>query len=139
MSSAPQREDDVVFAPRYDARGLVTAIVQDADTKQVLMVAHMNAEAVDRTLATGEAHFWSRSRGRLWRKGETSGEVQGIVEILVDCDQDAILLRVKPRGKGVACHTGRRSCFYRRLVSASRRLEDVDGVAAHAIAPSRPD
>lgn len=101
------------FFPRFDAAGLVTAIVIDADTHSLLMVAHMNAEAIERTRATGQAHFWSRSRGALWRKGETSGNGLTLVEMCVDCDQDAVLLRVTPAGP--ACHTGRRSCFYRRV------------------------
>lgn len=101
------------FLPRFDAAGLVTAIVTDAATGVLLMVAHMNAEAIERTRATGQAHFWSRSRAALWRKGETSGNGLTMVEMRVDCDQDALLLRVTPAGP--ACHTGRRSCFYRRI------------------------
>ena len=101
------------FLPRFDAAGLVTAIVTDAETHVLLMVAHMNEEAIARTRETGQAHFWSRSRGALWRKGETSGNGLTMVEMRVDCDQDALLLRVKPAGP--ACHTGRRSCFYRRV------------------------
>jgi phosphoribosyl-AMP cyclohydrolase len=112
--------EGVRFTPRYGADGLLSAIVVDADTGAILMLAHMNAEALDRTLATGEAHFWSRSRNALWRKGETSGNVLRIREILTDCDQDALLLRVEPAGP--ACHTGRRSCFYRAL-----RLPQKDG------------
>lgn len=101
------------FLPRFDAAGLVTAIVTDAGSGVLLMVAHMNAEAIERTRETGQAHFWSRSRGMLWRKGETSGNGLTLVEMRVDCDQDALLLRVVPAGP--ACHTGRRSCFYRRV------------------------
>ncbi len=101
------------FSPRFDAAGLVTAIVVDADTSALLMVAHMNSEAIALTQATGQAHFWSRSRSALWRKGETSGNGLTLVEMRVDCDQDALLLRVAPAGP--ACHTGRRSCFYRRV------------------------
>jgi phosphoribosyl-AMP cyclohydrolase len=101
------------FMPRFDAAGLVTAIVTDADSGVLLMVAHMNADAIERTQATGKAHFWSRSRSAPWRKGETSGNELALVEIRVDCDQDALLLRVRPAGP--ACHTGRRSCFYRRV------------------------
>lgn len=110
-----QRETTDRFLPRFDAAGLVTAIVTDADSHILLMVAHMNAEAIERTRATGQAHFWSRSRGTLWRKGETSGNGLTLIEMRVDCDQDALLLRVKPAGP--ACHTGRRSCFYRRVES----------------------
>ena len=108
-----QRDTTDRFSPRFDAAGLVTAIVVDADTHILLMVAHMNAEAIEQTRATGLAHFWSRSRAALWRKGETSGNGLTVVEMRVDCDQDALLLRVKPAGP--ACHTGRRSCFSRRV------------------------
>jgi phosphoribosyl-AMP cyclohydrolase len=101
------------FMPRFDAAGLVTAIVVDAATGTLLMVAHMNSEAIRLTQETGQAHFWSRSRGQMWRKGETSGNGLTLVEMRVDCDQDALLLRVNPAGP--ACHTGRRSCFYRRV------------------------
>jgi phosphoribosyl-AMP cyclohydrolase len=113
-----QRDTTDRFLPRFDAAGLVTAIVTDADTHILLMVAHMNAEAIEQTRATGQAHFWSRSRGTLWRKGETSGNGLTLVEMRVDCDQDALLLRVKPAGP--ACHTGRRSCFYRRVEADGR-------------------
>ena len=111
MNDQPDTTDR--FLPRFDAAGLVTAIVVDADSHGLLMVAHMNAEAIERTRATGQAHFWSRSRAVLWRKGETSGNGLTMVEMQVDCDQDALLLRVRPAGP--ACHTGRRSCFYRRV------------------------
>jgi phosphoribosyl-AMP cyclohydrolase len=108
-----QRDTTDRFLPRFNAAGLVTAIVTDADSHILLMVAHMNEEAIEQTRATGQAHFWSRSRGTLWRKGETSGNGLTLVDMRVDCDQDALLLRVKPAGP--ACHTGRRSCFYRRV------------------------
>lgn len=108
-----QRDTTDRFLPRFDAAGLVTAIVTDADSHILLMVAHMNEEAIAKTRETGQAHFWSRSRASLWRKGETSGNGLTLVEMRVDCDQDALLLRVKPAGP--ACHTGRRSCFYRRV------------------------
>jgi phosphoribosyl-AMP cyclohydrolase len=98
---------------KWDERGLIPAIVQDANTGQVLMLAYMNAEALRLTLETGEAHFWSRSRGELWHKGATSGNVQRVREVRVDCDADTILLRVDPAGP--ACHTGEGSCFYRVL------------------------
>ncbi len=103
------------FQPRFDSSGLITAIVSDARDNAVLMVAHMNAEALRLTQETGLAHFWSRSRQALWKKGETSGETLEVTEILTDCDQDVLLLKALPQGKGAACHTGRRSCFYRRL------------------------
>jgi phosphoribosyl-AMP cyclohydrolase len=98
---------------RYDQNGLVPAVLQDAATGEVLMVAWMNAEAVQLTISTGEAHFWSRSRSELWRKGATSGNVMHIREILIDCDSDTLLLRVDPAGP--ACHSGAWSCFYRKL------------------------
>lgn len=107
------RDSSDRFDPRFDAAGLVTAIVVDAETSILLMVAHMNDAAIRLTQETGQAHFWSRSRQSLWRKGETSGNGLSVTEMRVDCDQDALLLRVRPAGP--ACHTGRRSCFYRRI------------------------
>lgn len=106
-------EEGSVFTPRFDANGLVTCVATDAETGDLLMVAHMNAESLRRTIETGEAWYWSRSRQALWRKGETSGQIQSVVEMRVDCDQDAIWLRVTVGGDGGCCHTGRRSCFYR--------------------------
>lgn len=106
-------EEGTRFSPRFDADGLVTAVVTDAGHGTLLMVAHMNAEALQRTLATGIAHYWSRSRRALWKKGETSGNVQRVVEIRTDCDQDAVWIRVNVEGDHATCHTGRRSCFYR--------------------------
>lgn len=104
-----------MLKPKYDERGLVPAIVQDADFGDVLMLAYMNAEALERTLATGQAHFWSRSRQELWHKGATSGNVQEVLDIRIDCDEDTLLLLVHPAGP--ACHTGNRTCFYRELGS----------------------
>ena len=104
------------IAPRFDANGLIAAIAQDADTGEVLMFAWMNAQALRLTLDTGVAHYWSRSRGSLWKKGETSGQLQLIEEIRIDCDQDAVLLKVRAQGDGGACHVGFRSCFYRVVV-----------------------
>ena len=106
-------EDAAEFTPRFDANGLIPAIVTDAGDGTVLMFAFMNAEALRLTLATGEAHFWSRSRGALWRKGETSGQTLAVSEVCTDCDQDALVVKVTVRGDGTACHTGARSCFYR--------------------------
>ena len=103
------------FQPRFDSSGLITAIVSDARDNTVLMVAHMNAEALRLTQETAIAHFWSRSRNSLWKKGETSGETLKVIEMLTDCDQDVLLIKAVPQGKGAACHTGRRSCFYRRV------------------------
>jgi phosphoribosyl-AMP cyclohydrolase len=101
--------------PKFDAHGLLSAIIVDAADNSVLMFAHMNAEAFAKTRATGLVHFWSRSRNALWLKGETSGESFKVTDIRVDCDQDCLLIRVTPEGKGNACHTGRRSCFYRKV------------------------
>lgn len=112
-----QLEAGEALTPRFDAGGLVTAVVTDADSGELLMVAHMNGEALKKTLDTGQAWYWSRSRGELWLKGGTSGEIQQVAEIRVDCDQDAVWLKVRPQGHGAACHTGRRSCFYRRIAN----------------------
>lgn len=124
-------EEGDVFTPRFDAAGLVTAVVTDADDGMLLMVAHMNAQALGLTLETGIAHYWSRSRNTLWKKGETSGNLQQVVEIRTDCDQDAIWLRVKVTGHDATCHTGRRSCFYRTVVL-------VDGKGTLAADGSKP-
>jgi phosphoribosyl-AMP cyclohydrolase len=107
-------EEGKAFAPKFDADGLVTAVATDAGSGELLMVAHMNAQALQKTIETGEAHYFSRSRKKLWRKGEESGHVQRVVELRVDCDQDAVWLKVEQQGPG-ACHTGRRSCFYRAI------------------------
>lgn len=115
MSEVPavEREQGKAFLPKFDSHGLLTAIAVDSATKDILMVAYMNEEALEKTRETGLAHFHSRSRGRLWLKGETSGHFLKVEEMRVDCDQDALLLLVKPEGP--ACHTGARTCFYRRL------------------------
>ena len=109
--SGSDQDETRELRPKFDASGLVAAIAQDAETGEVLMLAWMNAEALGRTLETGRATYWSRSRGEIWVKGETSGHIQEVVEVRVDCDQDAVLLKV--RQTGGACHTGRESCFYR--------------------------
>ena len=111
--AASDREQGPAFLPRFDSSGLVTAVAIDRTSGRLLMLAHMNAEAIARTQETGLAHFWSRSRGRLWMKGESSGHVLRVAEIRVDCDQDALELRVDAAGP--ACHTLAPSCFYRRL------------------------
>ena len=111
-TKAADIEEGLAFTPKFDADGLVTAVVTDAKSGDVLMVAHMNDEAIRKTVASGEAWYYSRSRKTLWRKGETSGHTQRVVELRVDCDQDALWLKVEQVGEG-ACHTGRRSCFYR--------------------------
>jgi phosphoribosyl-AMP cyclohydrolase len=119
-------EETLTLQPRFDSAGLVTCITTDATTGALLMVAHMNADALSRTIATGDAWYFSRARNALWRKGETSGQVQRVVEMRVDCDQDAVWLRVAQQG--AACHTGRMSCFYRRIVPGQNgALEMVDG------------
>ncbi|WP_157015500.1 phosphoribosyl-AMP cyclohydrolase [Mesorhizobium xinjiangense] len=115
-------EEGTRFTPRFDAGGLVTAIVTDANDGTLLMVAHMNDQALDLTLKTGIAHYWSRSRNALWKKGETSGNFQEVIEVRTDCDQDAVWLKVRVGGHDATCHTGRRSCFYRKV---SRENDDV--------------
>ncbi|MFZ4110655.1 MAG: phosphoribosyl-AMP cyclohydrolase [Polymorphobacter sp.] len=106
-----EHETGLALNPKWDAQGLVTAVATEAASGEVLMVAHMNADALAATLATGEAHYWSRSRQELWHKGATSGHIQRVVEMRIDCDQDALWLKVEPAGP--ACHTGERTCFYR--------------------------
>ena len=110
-------EEGAAFAPAFDASGLIVCITAEERTGDILMVAYMNEESLRLTLETGIAHYWSRSRKELWRKGDTSGQTQHVVEMRTDCDQDAILIRVRVGGDGQACHTGRRSCFYRRVVT----------------------
>jgi phosphoribosyl-AMP cyclohydrolase len=143
--SKTESEEGDVFAPRFDADGLLPVVATSAATGEVLMFAYMNAEALARTIETSEAHYWSRSRGRLWRKGEESGNTQRVVEMRIDCDQDAIWLKVEQQGKAAACHTGRKSCFYRavplgaapgggvslRFVDAERQF-DPQAVYRHA-------
>jgi len=121
-AEAEDRETGSRFLPRFDGAGLLTAIALDSQSREVLMVAFMDAEALAKTRETGLAHFHSRSRGRLWLKGETSGHFLRVEEIRVDCDQDALVMLVRPEGP--ACHTGARSCFYRVL--NDDRLERVD-------------
>jgi len=115
----------------WNGDGLVPAVAQDADSGEVLMLAWMNREALERTIATREATYWSRSRAALWRKGETSGHLQQVVEVRMDCDADAVLLRVRSVA-GIACHTGRRRCFYRRLEGegVAARWTETDPVLA---------
>ena len=113
--STEEVEEGQAFSPRFDADGLITCVVVDARTGEALMVAHMNAAALAKTIETGDAWFYSRSRAKLWRKGETSGHVQRVTEMRVDCDQDAIWLSVNVAGHHATCHTGRRSCFYRTV------------------------
>jgi phosphoribosyl-AMP cyclohydrolase len=123
MSSAPgatsQREEGLAFTPRYDADGLIPAIVTEENSGQVLMFAYMNVEALALTLETGFAHFWTRSRQKLWMKGEESGNRLRVTTVRTDCDQDVLWLTAVVEGNGVACHTARKSCFYRRIVRAA--------------------
>lgn len=117
-------EEGSDFTPRFDANGLIVCVTVEAATRDILMVAYMNQLALDKTIETGVAHYWSRSRKALWRKGDTSGQVQRVLSLSVDCDQDAIQLMVEAGGDGKACHTGRKSCFYRTLSTedGARRL-----------------
>ncbi len=119
-------EEGLTLRPKFDASGLVTCVATDAATGDVLMVAHMNEEALRKTIASGEAWYFSRSRNALWRKGETSGQTQRVVEMRLDCDQDAVWIRVEQNG--AACHTGRHSCFYRKVEAGENgaRLSFVD-------------
>ncbi len=117
-----QLEDGTVFAPRFGRNGLITAIASQASSGRILMVAHMNRQALELTLKTGIVHYYSRSRAALWKKGESSGEIQELVEMRTDCDQDVLLLKVEQGGRGAACHTGRRSCFYRRITRKNGSL-----------------
>lgn len=130
LDDTAQLETGAVLAPRFDAQGLITAVATDAASGDVLMVAHMNAQALRLTLETGQAHYWSRSRQALWHKGATSGEIQDVVELRIDCDQDAVWLKVRQRGSG-CCHVGYPLCFYRiaRGEGGEARLETV--VARH--------
>lgn len=125
-------EEGPAFTPKFDRDGLIVCITCDAATNEILMVAWMNAEALRLTIETSVAHYWSRSRQSLWRKGDTSGQTQAVTEIRTDCDQDAIMLKVMPGGDGGACHTGRKSCFYRQVVRngteiSLRLVEDKKG------------
>lgn len=118
------RETGLELDPKWDQHGLIQAVATDATTGELLMVAHMNVAALAATLATGEAHYWSRSRQAVWHKGATSGNTQAVVELRIDCDQDALWLQVRPAGP--ACHTGARSCFYRAIASDGR-LSAIEG------------
>lgn len=126
------REEGLALNPKYDAAGLVTCVATDAANGDVLMVAHMNDEALRQTVATGEAWYFSRSRNRLWRKGESSGRVQRVVEMRIDCDQDAIWIKVQQQG-AAACHTGRRSCFYRAVAAGESGIAQLSFVDAERL------
>ena len=124
------------LTPRFDKNGLVTAIVTDFKSGELLMVAHMNDEALLKTIKTGQSHFWSRSRGQLWHKGATSGTAQHVQEIRTDCDQDAIWLKVTVGGAGATCHTGMRGCFYRRIEVDGDKIRLVRDEAAPLFDPA---
>ena len=113
--SVEQVEEGIALAPKFDADGLIPCITTEAETGEVLMLGYMNSEALERTISTSEAHYWSRSRQRLWRKGATSGLTQQVIEMRIDDDQDAVWLRVRVAGSGASCHVGYRSCFYRTV------------------------
>ena len=119
------RDETTAFTPKFGPDGLLPAIAVDAETGEVLMLAYMNEEALKRTISSGEVHYWSRSRAEIWHKGATSGNIQELAEILIDCDQDTLLLRVRQRGP--ACHTGRPSCFYRKLVTDDPESKELNG------------
>jgi phosphoribosyl-AMP cyclohydrolase len=127
------REEGLVLQPKFDASGLLTCVATDATTGEVLMVAHMNEEALSKTIASGEAWYFSRSRSALWRKGETSGQTQRVVEMRIDCDQDAVWIRVEQQG--AACHTGRKSCFYRKVDGSEGKARLVPVDAARLFDP----
>lgn len=128
-------EEGGTLSPRFDVNGLITAVVTDSRDNTVLMLAHMNDEALQLTLQTGIAHYWSRSRNGLWKKGETSGNVQRVDEIRVDCDQDAVLLKVRVGGVDATCHTGRQSCFYRKVMTDGNGLLRLETDAAPRFDP----
>jgi len=127
-NSAQAVETTDVFSPKFDAHGLIPAIVQDASSNEIIMLAFMNAQALEKTIITGTAHYWSRSRQQLWLKGETSGQTQQIVEMKTDCDQDVILLKVKVQGLGATCHTGKRACFYRQIDTSGLNADNTVGL-----------
>ncbi len=126
-------ENGDLLMPKFDRDGLITAVVTDVETGDVLMVGYMNAEALQRTIDSGEAWYWSRSRKGFWKKGETSGQVQTVHEILTDCDQDALVLKVSVAGNGATCHVGYRSCFYRRIVRAEAGTVHLERVEAERV------
>jgi phosphoribosyl-AMP cyclohydrolase len=127
LLSHAELEAGTAFAPRFDTSGLITVVTIEAGSNEVLMVAHMNAETLGLTLESGIAHYWSRSRQAIWKKGETSGELQEVVELRTDCDQDCLVMTVRQTGRGAACHTGRKTCFYRRVTTENgvAHLEDT--------------
>lgn len=132
-TSKTEIELGTAFQPRFDADGLITCVVTDADDGTVLMVGYMNAEALRRTIDTGEAWYWSRSRQEYWKKGGTSGQVQSVVELLTDCDQDALVMKVRVAGNGATCHVGYRSCFYRKVVQGPAGEPALESTGAERV------
>lgn len=126
--TAREVETTTVFAPKFDENGLIPAIAQDANSGEVVMFAFMNAMALEKTISTGVVHYWSRSRGKLWLKGETSGETQKVMEIRTDCDQDVVLIKVEVQGRGATCHTGKRACFYRKIDTSTKQEDKTVGL-----------
>lgn len=124
--SVEQVEEGKDLAPKFDEHGLIAAVTTDADTGDVLMLGYMNAEALEKTIETGEAHYWSRSRKVLWHKGATSGLVQKIVDLRIDDDQDAVWLKVKVAGSGASCHVGYMSCFYRSIPTGQKPTPELE-------------
>lgn len=124
-SSTNELERGLILMPRFDENGLIPAVAQSAESGEVLMLAWMNAEALTLTLETGIAHYWSRSRQSLWKKGETSGQLQHVQELRIDCDQDAVVMKVKVDGDGGCCHVGFQSCFYRAVADKDGRLVQI--------------
>ncbi|MEP3045756.1 MAG: phosphoribosyl-AMP cyclohydrolase [Roseibium sp.] len=122
-----------LLMPKFDQDGLIVAVVTDVKTSEVLMVGYMNEEALKRTIQTGEAWYWSRSRQNFWKKGETSGQVQKVQEILTDCDQDALVLKVNVEGNGATCHVGYRSCFFRKIISTENSVTKLERVEAERV------
>ena len=131
MTEKAEVSEDLLDTIRFDADGLVPAVIQDAKDGQVLMVAFMNRESLRRTLTEGRTCFWSRSRKEYWVKGLTSGNTQEVVRVAVDCDQDCLLVVVEQQGAAVACHTGKRTCFYRELAAGSDTLIELDADRPH--------
>ena len=135
MAATKEQELGTQLNLKFDANGLITCVTTDADTKEVLMVAFMNKEALEKTIATGKATYWSRSRQKFWIKGEESGNTQQVVSMTIDCDQDAVVLKV--RQKGAACHNGFESCFYRQVVSATDGSLELKTIAAPLMDPGQ--
>ncbi|MCL2640039.1 MAG: phosphoribosyl-AMP cyclohydrolase [Phycisphaerales bacterium] len=135
MAATKEQELGTQLNLKFDANGLITCVTTDADTKEVLMVAFMNKEALEKTIATGKATYWSRSRQKFWIKGEESGNTQQVVSMTIDCDQDAVVLKV--RQKGAACHNGFESCFYRQVVSANDGSLELKTIAEPLMDPNK--